>query len=200
MEPLPWYRYVVPFVGVLALAALCVRSSNPRYRAMLLGVAAMSGYGMLMDQVSARLCPEYFTVLHNPIPGLTDPTLLGVVWGFVGACWGGAIMGYAAGVTATAGRKPPLSVRELVRPMLAVVAGIAVTTAVTGASADRHAEMFSIRLDPSWDEFVPPQRHRAVFVVACYHFAAYVAAVVGGVVLCAWVARERSRRAVRPGG
>src|SRR5262249_28697462 len=115
---------------------------------MLLGIGVMSGYAILQDQVSARLCPEYFTVLHNPIPGLTDPTLLGVAWGFLGAWWGGALMGYFAGIAATAGRKPPLGPRELVRPMLVLVLAIGTATAMTGVSVWHHAEMFEVRLDP----------------------------------------------------
>ena len=195
MEPLPWYRIAAAPTAVAVLAVFALLSKNPRLRSALLGAVMLSGYGMAQDQVSVRLCPEYFTVLHQPIPGLTDPTLLGLAWGFLGAAGGGVAMGYAAGVAATAGRRPRLAVRELVVPMLFLLAAVAVVTAVCGVSAYRHAEFFSIRLDPALDEKVPPERHRTLFSVASYHLAAYASAIFGSVVLCAWIVRERARRA-----
>lgn len=194
MEPLEWYRIAAPVGFVAGLVGLCVARDIPRFRAMLLGIGVLVGYAVAQDQVSARLCPEYFTVFHNPIPGVTDPTLLGVAWGFLGAWWGGAALGYAAGIAATAGTHPPLPVRELVRPMLVLVAGVGFVTGVCGLTAYRHAEFFAIRLDPFFDS-VPPDRQRWLFVVACYHLAAYATAAVGSVVLCVWVGRERARRA-----
>lgn len=195
MDPLPWYRIAAPVAFVAGLVVVCSVAPNPRFRAMLLGVACLAGYGMAMDQVSARLCPEHFTVFHPPIPNLTDPTLLGIAWGFLGAWWGGAILGYSAGIAATAGPHPPVSVRGLVRPMLAVLAVTAAVTVLTGFSVWRHAEMLGVTLAPDVANLVPPERHRACLVVACYHFSAYVTAIVAGVVMCVWVGRSRATRA-----
>lgn len=192
MEPLPWYRVLAPVGFVAGLAVLCAVRGSPLLRAMLLGIAVLVGYGVVQDQVSARLCPEYFTVFHNPIPGLTDPTQLGIAWGFLGSWWGGAILGLSAGIAATAGSKPPLPVTALVRPMLVLVAGIGFVAAVCGLSAARHAEFFAIRLDPLFESHVPPDRARSLFAVACYHFAAYASAVVGSIGLCAWVVWKRT--------
>ena len=194
MEPIPWYRIAVPFIAVVALAVLCMFYRSMRLRSMLLGIGVMVGYAMLQDQVSARLCPEYFTVFHNPLPGLTNPTLVGIVWGFVGSCWGGAIMGYAVGLAGTLGPRQSLTVRQLVIPMLLLTGAIAVVTVITGLTAYRHAVMFDIRLDPVIDPDVPFQRHHELFTVACYHLAAYVTAVVGTVILCIAVARCRKVR------
>ena len=44
------------------------------------------------------------------------------------------------------------------------------------------------------DDLVPPERHRAALVVACYHFTAYTTATLGGFVLCGWVWNERRKR------
>ena len=195
MEPLPWYRIAAAPVCIAALVVYTVLRPSTRALCTVLGAGLLTGYGMAQDQISARLCPEYFTVLHNPIPGLTDPTLLGLAWGFLGAAGGGVAMGYAVGLTATVGRNPQLTVRELLRPMLALVAAVAGVTTITGLSAYRHADMFAIRLDPVLDSRVPTTRHHELFAVASYHLAAYLSAVIGSVILCAWVVRERSRRA-----
>ena len=145
MEPLPWYRIATPIVLVLALIVVCIVRSDVRFRAMLMGSAFLAGYGMLQDQISARLCIEYFTVLHAPVPNLTDPTLVGIAWGFLGSWWGGAIMGYVMGIVATVGTKhPPLRLRELVWPMVAVVLITAASTALAGISVWRHTEMLEL--------------------------------------------------------
>jgi len=194
MDPLPWYRIAAAPTIVLALIVYTLARPSTRARATILGVAMLTGYGMLMDQVSVRLCPEYFTVLHNPIPGLTDPTLLGLAWGFLGAAGGGVAMGYVAGLTATDGRKPPLATRELIRPMLLLVGGTAVATAVTGAIVAIHAATFEIHLDPLFAKRIPVERHRSLFTVACYHAAAYASAILGSVILFVWIGRERTKR------
>lgn len=195
MAPLPWWRVAAPLVALAALGLYARLRPNTRASAALIGAGLMAGYGSLHDQVSVRLCPEYFTVLHNPIPGVTDPTLLGLAWGVLASAGGGVAMGYVAGLAATVGSRPKLTTREVVRPMLAVVGGVAVVTAITGVSVARHAEMFDVRLDPFLATIVPPERHHALLTVACYHLAAYISAVVGSVVMCVWVGVERGRRA-----
>ena len=123
MQPLETHQITLPVAACVLLVVLAGRI--PRYRFALLGFGAIVGYAILQDQVSARLCPEYFTVLHRPIPGVTDPTLLGVCWGFLGGWWGGVLLGYTVGLAATLGDRPKLSPRELVWPLGLLVGGVA---------------------------------------------------------------------------
>ena len=44
-------------------------------------IAAAIGYGIAHDQVTARVCIEYFTIGHPPIFGTQSPTLLAIGWG-----------------------------------------------------------------------------------------------------------------------
>jgi hypothetical protein len=191
MDPLPWWKIALPFLLVGGLAAYCAVRANVRARLMLLGAAVLAGYGMLQDQVSARLCPEYFTVLHNPIPGVSDPTLLGLLWGFLAGVPGGLLLGYTAGLAATLGPRPPWGVRRLVGPMLTLAAGVGFLTAVTGVSVARHIDLFGVRFDSL--PGIPPENQRGAFVVACYHLAAYAGWVAGSVGLCVWVGVSRGR-------
>ena len=192
MPPLETHQMVLPLLACAVLAVTAVRL--PRYRFALIGLVAIVGYAIVQDQISARLCPEYFTVLHRPVPGVTDPTLLGVCWGFLGGWWGGALLGYAAGLTATLGPHPKLTPRELLKPIALLVCAVAAATALAGYSVWRHSEALGVMLDPGMAEAVPPKRHTALLTVACYHFVAYASAVVGGVVLCVWVGSERRKR------
>jgi hypothetical protein len=161
-------------------------------RILRLGILAEVAYGMVQDQVSARLCPEYFTVAHPRIEGLTDPTLLGVAWGFLGAWWGGFLLGLALGLTATAGRSLRLSAGDLWRPLLLVLAGQAVVTLFCGFSGWHNARLTEMRLGEPWATLIPPDRHLAFFAVACGHLGSYASAVLGGVLLCGWTAWRRS--------
>jgi hypothetical protein len=157
---------------------------------------------MLQDQVSVRLCPEYFTVLHPPIPGLADPTLLGIGWGFLGAWWGGVLLGFVLSLVATLGPRPVLTVGELVRPVAILVGVLAAVTALTGFTVWHHAGVLGVFLGAGMGELVPVENHRGLLTVACYHLTAYVTATVGGVVVCAWVWFQRCKRDSpgQPGG
>lgn len=193
MDPLPWYRIAATPIAMISLAVFAYFRPNPRVNAALLGATLMSAFGVGMDQVSARLCPEYFTVLHNPIPGLTSPTLVGLVWGVLGAAGGGLIFGYAAGLAATAGPLPPWPVRRLVRPMLLTVVGVGTVVAITGLGVWHTASGLGVRLDGVYAEAIPPERHAATVTVASYHVAAYLSSIAGSVALCLWVGTRRGQ-------
>ncbi|OWK46547.1 hypothetical protein [Fimbriiglobus ruber] len=195
MEPLSWYRIAAPVSVYIALLIYAAVRPNIRSKAVVFGATAMAVYGGAQDQISARLCPEYFTVLHNPIPGLTDPTLLALAWGFLGAMGGGVAVGYAAALAATLGPRPQLTFRELIKPILFLIATVGTASAVTGGSVYISAEQFDIRVDPFLDRYIPVERQRGAFVVACYHLVAYVTAIIGSVVMCVWIGFERARRA-----
>jgi phosphotransferase system glucose/maltose/N-acetylglucosamine-specific IIC component len=50
-------------------------------------------YGILHDQVTVRVCLEYFTVGHVPIFGDQPPTILAILWGTTASWWMGAFLG-----------------------------------------------------------------------------------------------------------
>jgi hypothetical protein len=177
---------------VVLLTGVCLWRNMPRFRAMLLGIVLLSGYAIVQDQFSARLCPEYFTVLHNPIVGLTDPTLLGITWGFLGSWWGGALLGYGAGLASTLGRHQPMTVKQLLKPMLCVIAFVAVCTTLAGISVAMNADGFSVQVHALSTETIPVQRHKAAFIVATYHLVAYAASVV----CIVWIANRRAKMGV----
>jgi hypothetical protein len=193
MEPLPWYRIAAPGAACLVLFAVAV-AGYTRFRFASLGLIAVVIYAVIQDQVSVRLCPEYFTLFHNSIPGLKDPTLLGATWGFLASWWGGVMMGYSAGLCATLGKRPQLAPREIILPLIVLMLGITTVVAISGFSVWRHSEMFGVRIDPGLSMMLPPERHQPLLVVACYHFVAYATSVIGGIVLCVWISRERAKR------
>ena len=95
-------------------------------------LAAATGYGVVHDQITARICVEYFTVGHdNPFP--TDsPTLLGLAWGIFATWWVGLIIGVALVVAARVGKRPKRTAASLVRPVLRLLAVMAVSALLAG--------------------------------------------------------------------
>jgi hypothetical protein len=193
MEPLPWYRIATSPTVILALIIFAWWKPHVRVLTTLMGVGMLCGFGIVMDQFSARLCPEYFTVLHNPIPRLNDPTLVGIVWGILGGTGGGVAFGYVVGVAATIGPRPQLTCKELIRPMLLAMAGISIAVALTGGIVWRNASGLHVQFDPEYGIPIPLERQVAALTVASYHMMAYLAAVLATVVLCLWIGQLRKR-------
>jgi len=72
---------------------------------VLLSIAAAICYGILHDQVTARICVEYFTVFHPPVFPTDDPTLLALGWGVIATWWLGAFLGVVLAISARTGRR-----------------------------------------------------------------------------------------------
>jgi hypothetical protein len=53
-----------------------MRTALESLKIILLCIEAAIVYGILHDQVTARVCVEYFTIGHPPIFHTDDPTLL----------------------------------------------------------------------------------------------------------------------------
>src|SRR5262245_58028888 len=85
---------------------------------VLLGVFAAVLYGILHDQVTARVCVEYFTIGHPPYFNTDSPTLLALGWGFLATWWVGLPLGILLAVAAREGKRPKRDVQTLFRPVL----------------------------------------------------------------------------------
>jgi len=52
--------------------------------AVMIVICAVLGaisYGVIHDQITVRICLEYFTIGHPPVFDTTSPTLLALGWG-----------------------------------------------------------------------------------------------------------------------
>ena len=189
--PLALWRVAAPFVALLALIIVCRLRPVPLLQVVLRVCLAFVGYGMLQDQASARLCPEYFTIGHAPIPGLADPTLLGLAWGVLSGLPGGIVLGVLAALAARSGPWPPLEAASLRRPLLALVGALAAGTLIAGGSAAYNADVIDIALGEPWAALIPPERQRWFFIVASAHFGTYLSGTLGGLGMLGWIAAAR---------
>jgi hypothetical protein len=127
---------------------------------LLLCIAFAVVYGIVHDQITARVCVEYFTIGHPPVFGTEDPTLLGVGWGIIATWWVGVLLGVPLAFAARFGSRPKRSAVSLIRP-LAWLMGIAgVCALVAGVIGWLLASAGAVFLVGRIAERVPPERHR----------------------------------------
>lgn len=168
---------------------------------ILLSVGAAIGYGIVHDQVTARVCVEYFTIGHPPIFATDDPTLLGLGWGIIATWWMGLFLGILLAIVARTGSRPKRSVGSLVRPVLTLLSVMGVAALLAGVTGWMLARNNIITLTGPLANELPADRH-AVFLADLWaHSASYFVGFAGGLVAIAriWRSRTVGLRSTRSG-
>lgn len=154
-------------------------------------ILAAITYGVVHDQVTARICVEYFTIGHPRIFNTESPTLLGLGWGIVATWWVGLLLGVPLAFVATRGETPRRSARSLVRPILILLACMAAMSVVAGILGYvLAANGWIILVGPLASE-IPTDRHVPFITDLWAHSASYLAGFVGGIVLIRQVWKSR---------
>jgi hypothetical protein len=163
---------------------------------VLLGITAAIVYGIAHDQVTTRLCLEYFTVFHPPLFATTSPTLLALGWGVVATWWLGLTLGAALAVAARFGPRPPREVATLVRPVCLLLGATAGAACLAGLAGYTLTALNLIAADPLVVGVLLAERHALFMAAAWSHTASYLFAIVGGTALITdvWRSREAARR------
>lgn len=189
---------------VVSIVAFCLvvfwaywNRFRTEYRILLYCTVGMTVYAMIQDQVSVRLAPEYFTVAHPRIEGLTDPTLLGIAWGFLASWWGGMLMGISVGLTATLGSKDRLDFDEVFPGLVLVLLLTFLASILAGIGAYVNGELVKMSFGGNLGEAVPVELQTRFFAVACTHFATYSVAILGSIGLCIWISSRRKAKSKR---
>ena len=158
---------------------------------VLLAVVACIVYGIVHDQITARICVEYFTIGHAIIIPTEDPTILGLLWGVIATWWVGVMLGVPLACVARWGSQPRKTASELVRPMglLMLVNGIfALCAGTVGYLLARNDWVY---LTGPIAERVPEDRHVTFLTDLWAHNASYLGGFIGGILLMIWVWRSR---------
>jgi len=150
-------------------------------------------YGILHDQITSRICVEYFTIGHADIFGTRDPTLLGIGWGIIATWWAGLILGIPLAIAARVGNRPRRSASSLVRPIAILLLMMGVCAMVAGVIGWTLSSQGAVVLTGWLASAVPSDRHVAFLTDAWAHWASYAVGFVGGCVLIASVWRSRGR-------
>ena len=156
----------------------------------LLSIAAAVVYGILHDQVTARVCIEYFTVFHPPVFATNSPTLLALGWGVIATWWMGAILGLPLAVFARIGDAPKLKARDLIRPLafLLLCMGIVALCAGIAGACWANAQVSAGHLP---EPILPAGKQVAFIADRFAHNASYLGGALGCAILCLWAAKKR---------
>jgi hypothetical protein len=160
---------------------------------LLLSVTAAVLYGILQDQVTARVCLEYFTIGHPPVFRTDDPTALAFGWGIIATWWVGLGLGVPLVLFARLGRPPKMTARRLLKPAAVLLLWVGVAAFVAGVIGFLSAKAGWVSLVGPLAEKVPPEKHVAFLTDGFAHSAAYAAGFLGGVFLWAWTWRRRRK-------
>ena len=98
-------------------------------------IGAAVVYGVIHDQITIRICLEYFTVGHPPLFGLRDPTLLALGWGVVATWWVGAALGVVIAFAARYGTWPKYEPHEILPLLGLLFASVACLALLSGLLA-----------------------------------------------------------------
>lgn len=159
---------------------------------ILLCILAAVSYGMIHDQITARICIEYFTVAHPPVFSTESPTLLGLGWGIIATWWIGLFLGVPLALVARSGRRTKLTARQLVRPISWLLIAMATLAFAAGLVGYILAARGTVRIPDFLADAIPPGHHVRFMADWWAHSASYLVGFVGGVVLimCSWQRRK----------
>jgi H+/Cl- antiporter ClcA len=159
----------IGMMRALAIVALCVGSAI--------------FYGVLHDQITARVCLEYFTIGHPPVFATESPTLLGIGWGIIATWWVGLMLGLPLAIAARAGRRPKRNAPSLLRPIASLLLVMGVCAVLAGLTGYVLGRVGAVVLVEPLDSLVPEVKHAAFLGDLWAHLASYFVGFVGGIVL-----------------
>lgn len=166
---------------------------------VVLSVFACIIYGVIHDQITARICVEYFTVGHAPVFQTEEPTMLGLGWGVRATWWFGLILGIPLATAARIGGPPKRSAVSLIRPVSVLMGCTAVVAAIGGCLAFVAAGSGWISVSPEFAAELAPERHTVFLVDLWIHNSSYAGGFIGGTLLLGWVWWTRIRQEGKPG-
>jgi len=163
---------------------------------ILTSILAAIIYGVIHDQVTARICVEYFTIGHARLIDSDSPTVLGLFWGVVATWWVGLPIGFGLAIAARAGRRPKLTCAQLIRPisiLLCCMFGVAILAGLIGYFT---ASAGVFHLVERLASRIPEDKHVAFLTAGWAHSGSYLAGIVGGIVL--WIVTWKRRAPKNP--
>lgn len=166
-------------------------------------ILAASLYGIVHDQITARVCLEYFTVLHPPIFHHTQsPTLLGLGWGTYATWPVGVVLGILFAICARAGNRPKTTLSDLIPVLLRLLAFMAASALVVSTLGYFFGPMpvrdtYIVRMTPKVRAGIPAGKERRFVADLWATGGSYASGLSGGVFCCALVYRKRVRRGWR---
>ncbi|MEO0804194.1 MAG: hypothetical protein AAFY57_18265 [Cyanobacteria bacterium J06642_2] len=172
----------------------------PFIRIILFFILAVVTYGILHDQVTARLCIEYFTIAHPPVFQSDSPTLVGLGWGIIGTWWAGLGAGTIVACAARLGTYPKHDVESLYRPVFILAAVMASCALIAGIAGYVFAERGAFELVPLLAAEIPLHKHSRFIANSWAHASSYFFGMTGSITIAirVWMSRIRLGKSTYP--
>lgn len=165
--------------------------------ALVTGAAVL--YGIVHDQITARICLEYFTIGHPRAFASNSPTLHGLYWGVVATWWAGLLAGLLIAAAARLGRWNKLTARHIWPLIVALLIVMAASATALGWLAHEFSDR-STTLDKPIARrgVVVPNEEQLDFIACAFaHAASYSVGFGGSVVIAFVIVVSRGVRARR---
>lgn len=146
-------------------------------------------YGVAHDQVTARVCLEYFTVYHPDVFHTQSPTLLALGWGILATWWVSLLLGILLAIAARAGSSPKAAVVDLAPKVVRLLMIMALCSLAAGISG-YFLQGFGMEY---YATGIPKQIRHNFYADLWAHNMSYLSGFIGGIVLCVFVRRGRAR-------
>lgn len=162
-------------------------------RVILLCVLVAITYGVIHDEITARLCVEYFTVAHPPLFQTESPTILGFCWGIAATVGIGVILGAILAEVSQSEGRPPVPVTRLFHSLLILSAAMAFAASLAGLLGFELSNRAIILLPLTLTYRIPPAQHDRFMAVWFAHGASYLVGLSSGAILILRIWRERGK-------
>ena len=148
-------------------------------------------YGIAMDQITIRVCPEYFTVAHPHIFNTSSLMLIALGWGVVATWWAGLAAGVAFVLAARAGSPEKFTWRRLPRPAGILLAVMAIGATLAGFAGHWLAASGQITSLQAWALMLPVEKHPDFMADVFAHACSYLVGALGSIVITLALAWQR---------
>ena len=168
--------------------------SNPMTESLkIIGLSILAGaiYGIIHDQVTARVCLEYFTVFHPDVFHTQSPTLLALGCGVLATWWISMFLGLMLAIAAQAGSRPTVSAGALLPRLIKLLAIMAICALVAGIVGN-FLQGFGMGY---YATNIPKQIRHRFYADYWAHSMSYLSGFVGGIILSILVWRSRGKMA-----
>ncbi len=167
--------------------------TTKRLQIVLLSVLAACSYGVIHDQITARICLEYFTVAHPPLFPTASPTLLALCWGVAATAGIGAALGVVLARVSQSRGTIPSSVANLGRSILLLLVVMGASAFAAGTVGYQFSRRGYISFPAGLAGSIPANRQDRFMAVWFAHGASYLVGLIGGALLCfsIWQARGK---------
>lgn len=158
---------------------------------ILLAIAAAIAYGIVHDQITIRVCPEYFTIAHPHILNTDSLTLIALGWGVVATWWGGLAAGILFAIAGRAGSPEKVTWRRFVRLALLLLLVMALCATAAGFIGYWLSSSGQIPSVQAWGSMLSVDKQPRFMADLFAHAISYLVGALGSVTIALAIAWRR---------